>query len=111
MLCVAGYMLKDEAPEMVVQAVRAVIQGGTWFSKPIVEKLSRLASGKVLLDEKSALTSRELEVLKLVAEGYTNIQIGETLSISERTCAFTCGIFATRLGGASAAAVPVGLPT
>jgi len=79
---VAGYVLKDEAMEMVVQAVRAVMQGGIWFSKPIVEKLAQLAAGEAPPDEQPALTKRELEVLKLVAQGYTNIQIGETLSIS-----------------------------
>ena len=95
---IEGYVLKDEAPEVVVEAIRTVMQGGVWFSKPIVEKLSRLASGKALLDEKSALTKRELEVLKLVAEGYTNIQIGETLSISERTVRFHMEKILAKLG-------------
>jgi len=85
---VEGYVLKDEAPETVVQAIRAVMQGGIWFSKPIVEKLSRLASGKVLLDEKSALTKRELEVLRRLAQGYRNQRIAEELCISEPTVRF-----------------------
>jgi len=85
---IEGYVLKDEAPEMVVQAVRAVMQGGAWFSQPIVEKLAQFAASEAPPVEKPALTKRELEVLKFVARGYTNIQIAESLSITERTVRF-----------------------
>lgn len=38
---VAGYILKDEAPETVVRVIGVVTQGDTWFSRPLVEKLAR----------------------------------------------------------------------
>jgi DNA-binding NarL/FixJ family response regulator len=82
---IEGYVLKDEAPETVVQAIHAVMQGGVWFSKPIVEKLAQLAAGEASPDEQPTLTQRELEVLRLLAQGYRNQRIAEELCISERT--------------------------
>jgi len=82
---VAGYVLKDEIEEAVVRAIHTVMQGDTWFSRSVVDKLARLTSGKAPLDEKSALTKRELEVLRLLAQGYRNQRIAEELCISERT--------------------------
>ncbi len=85
---VAGYVLKDEIEEAVVRAIRAVMQGDTWFSRTVVEKLARPAAGEAPLAEKPVLTERESEVLRLLAQGYTNIQIAETLSIAGRTVRF-----------------------
>ena len=85
---IEGYVLKDEAPEMVVQAVRAVMQGGTWFSQPIVEKLAQLAANEAPPDEQPTLTKRELEVLRLLARGYSNVRIAQELCISEPTVRF-----------------------
>jgi DNA-binding NarL/FixJ family response regulator len=59
---VAGYVLKDEIEEAVVCAIRTVMQGGAWFSKPIVEKLAQLANGEVPPVEKPALTKREMRL-------------------------------------------------
>jgi DNA-binding NarL/FixJ family response regulator len=75
---VAGYLLKDEAPATVVQAIRAVMDGGAWFSGRVAEKLAR--SG-----ETPALTRREQEVLRLVVLGKTDQQIGLELDLAERT--------------------------
>jgi len=82
---VAGYVLKDEIEEAVVRAIHTVMQGDTWFSRSVVEKLAQLANGEAPPVEKPALTKRELEVLKLVAQGYRNQRIAEELCISERT--------------------------
>jgi len=75
---VAGYLLKDEAPATVVQAIRAVMGGGAWFSQKVVEKLARAG-------EWPALTRREQEVLRLVVLGKTDQQIGLELDLAERT--------------------------
>jgi len=85
---VAGYVLKDEIEEAVVRAIRAVMQGDTWFSRSVVEKLARPATSEAPLAEKPALTERELEVLRLLARGHTNAQIAEAMSIAERTVRF-----------------------
>jgi two-component system NarL family response regulator len=78
---VAGYLLKEEAPATVVQAIRAVMGGGSWFSQQVAEKLARPT-------ESPALTQREREVLRLIAQGKSNQQIAEELSIAETTVRF-----------------------
>jgi len=82
---VAGYVLKDEIEEAVVRAVRAVMQGDTWFSKPIVEKLARLANDEAPPVEQPVLTDREMEVLRLLVAGKTDRQTGQELGMAERT--------------------------
>ncbi|MCL4486643.1 MAG: response regulator transcription factor [Chloroflexi bacterium] len=81
----AGYVLKDEAPQVVVRAIRTVMQGDTWFSRPVVEKMARLGNGDVPGSKAGALTEREIQVLQLVAAGKKDREIGRELAISERT--------------------------
>jgi DNA-binding NarL/FixJ family response regulator len=78
-----GYVLKDEAPEALVQAVRTVAQGGTWFSRPVVETLVHRAEH----DERNAppLTERESQIIRLIARGWDNARIAEELCLSEQT--------------------------
>ncbi len=81
----AGYVLKDEAPEAVVRAIRAVMKGDTWYSQPIVKKLAQWQASEWGVMEETALTSRELDILKLIARGCNNTQIAEGLGIAEQT--------------------------
>jgi DNA-binding NarL/FixJ family response regulator len=80
----SGYLLKEEVPEAIVEAIRGVARGETgWVSRKVAAKLSQ-----ILKDEKegsTALTARELEVLHLVVDGKTNAEIGLNLGISEKT--------------------------
>ncbi len=80
----AGYLLKDEVPRQIVEAVRGVARGETgWVSRRVAARLSQ-----ILQKEKeggSHLTPRELEVLRCVVEGKTNGEIGVSLGISEKT--------------------------
>ncbi|HET9589169.1 MAG TPA: response regulator transcription factor [Anaerolineales bacterium] len=80
----SGYLLKEEVPEYIIEAVRGVAHGEAgWVSRKVAALLS-----EILLKEKeggSELTSRELEVLRLVVEGKTNDQIGMDLGISVKT--------------------------
>jgi len=84
---VAGYVLKDEATETVVRAIRAVVQGDTWFSQPIVEKVARWATEEPAQAEGPSLPDRELEeprpqVRKLLpSAGRTPVRV-EALVIS-----------------------------
>lgn len=80
-LGVKGYVLKDEATEALVDAIHAVQRGETWFSQSVLEKLS---SGGQGVGEVS-LTTRELEILKLLRQGLTNKEIAYHLRIAERT--------------------------
>jgi DNA-binding NarL/FixJ family response regulator len=80
----AGYLLKDEASELIVEAVRKVAQGEQgWISRRIAVKMSGWVRGES--PTKHSLTPRELEVLRLVVDGKTNQFIAKTLSMSEKT--------------------------
>lgn len=80
----AGYVLKDDPPEALAAAVRAVAGGKQWLSPRVTELLVRSAANrdKRLVEE---LTDREAEVLRLMAAGYRNERIAEALSITEQT--------------------------
>ncbi len=80
---VAGYLLKDEASGLIVQAVQAVAHGETgWFSRRISAQLNRLVQEGI---SSPLLTAREVEVLYQVTQGKTNAGIGRALGISEKT--------------------------
>ncbi len=84
-----GYVLKRSTGDDLRRAVRAVAQGRTWLSPELAGSLVedfvnrvRAGEGGQALD---ALSVREREVLKLVAEGHTNAEIAKLLSISPKT--------------------------
>jgi DNA-binding NarL/FixJ family response regulator len=80
----SGYVLKKAADTDLIDAVRTVADGGTFLSNSAQKTLLRdwLAGRAEPVDP---LTTRELEVLKLIAEAHTNKQIADTLSLSEKT--------------------------
>src|SRR2546423_6371435 len=85
----SGYMLKEAADTELITALR-VIQSGQFYLSPTAQSvmvgdyLQRVRTGEEK-DSYSSLTEREREILKLVAEGYTNNQIAERLVISPKT--------------------------
>ncbi len=86
----AGYLLKDEALEAIVAAVRGVARGeGGWFSRQVAEKVVAWARGERAAPPGVArLTEREVEVLRLLARGRSNARIAQELAVSERTMKF-----------------------
>ena len=84
-LGVAGYVLKDEAPETLVRAIRVALDGDTWFSRKVIDILARPVAGPGEQEDGDHLTEREHEVLSLMAKGYANNQIAEALSVAEGT--------------------------
>jgi DNA-binding NarL/FixJ family response regulator len=78
-----GYVLKDEAPEALVQAVRTVAQGGTWFSRSLVENLVLQAEQGE--SDAPPLTERESQIIQLIAQGWDNARIAGELCLSEQT--------------------------
>jgi len=81
-----AYLLKTtlSEPQELARAIQVVAEGGAILAPEIQDELIRLASAAPN-SQFSSLTSREMEVLGLMAEGYTNISIARKLTISERT--------------------------
>ena len=80
----AGYVLKRAADTDLIEALRTVAGGRTFLSDDAQALLMReWQEGRAEPDD--PLTPRELEVVKLIAEAYTNRQIAETLKLSEKT--------------------------
>ena len=83
-----GFLLKQTSAHDLSRAIREVQAGKTFFSPTIARRLhdQKLpASGKALRKQVAHLSSRELEVLQLIAEGEPNKQVADELSISIKT--------------------------
>ncbi|OGO18890.1 MAG: DNA-binding response regulator [Chloroflexi bacterium RBG_16_48_8] len=84
-----GYLLKESAGTEVVEAVRAVHSGGRFLSHKIadtvIEDYIRLHNLDIDDDPLSLLSPREREVLQLVVEGLTSVEIAQLLSLSPKT--------------------------
>ncbi|HWI08821.1 MAG TPA: response regulator transcription factor, partial [Solirubrobacteraceae bacterium] len=81
----SGYILKQEADTALVDAVRAVARGEPFMTNAAEQSLLREWMADDSTGPVEPLTLREREVLKLIAEAYTNKAIGETLHLSEKT--------------------------
>jgi len=93
----AGYVLKDDAMEATVQAIRVVAVGGTWFSPTLLPELLQLTTSPA----RAVLTHREQEILGYIAAGHRNAEIAEELSIAGRTVEFHISHLLAKLGARS----------
>lgn len=81
-----GYILKDEAPDRLIEAVRTVArQGALTYPAKASRTIGRLLRGGRRDPLRRPLTPRELEVVRLVAEGRTNREIAQMLVVSLKT--------------------------
>jgi DNA-binding NarL/FixJ family response regulator len=104
-----GYVLKDEAPERLADAVRAAARNETWLSPAVAGQVVRLAVSQNAdrggltehAGHASALTPRELEVLQLLALGLDNGAIAQKLVLTKRTVQNHISIIYDKLGVSS----------
>ena len=84
-----GYVLKDAEPAVLLEAIRNVHNGQSYIqpnmTKELVREFNRVTLHEKEKNEENNLTSREIEVLELIAEGMINKEIAKQLYISEKT--------------------------
>lgn len=86
-LGVDGYLLKNARPGEILAAIRAVTRGGSYFSPPIAREIvAQIREPRPASEQPfSTLSSREREVLHLIADGLSAKEIGVRLAISSKT--------------------------
>jgi two-component system, NarL family, response regulator DevR len=95
----SGYLLKQIRGNSLVEGIRQVAAGRSLLDPAVTQKLLDRLRNPVTPDPvASSLTARDREILDLIAEGYTNRQIGEQLFLAEKTVKnYVSGLF-TKLG-------------
>ena len=85
----SGFLLKDAPEDRLVTAIRVVAEGGSLFApsvtRRLIEEFARAREDRAAPTSLSALTDRETEVLRAVARGLSNAEIGTELYVSENT--------------------------
>ncbi|HEY2678216.1 MAG TPA: response regulator transcription factor [Steroidobacteraceae bacterium] len=95
-----GYVSKSSAPDLLVEAVRAVATGRRYLSPDVEIAMSKQSSSANQLAE--TLSPRELEVLRLLTQGFGVEEIGERLGLSPKTAANHQSSIKQKLGADSA---------
>jgi len=84
-----GYLLKDVSLEQLVDAVKTVADGGSLVAPVVTQRLltglERMQNDFTSLDQPDPLTERETEILRLMASGYSNKEIANSLRVAEGT--------------------------
>lgn len=89
-----GYVSKNAPPEELTRAIRAVLRGRTYVEAELAEEIDIRGPGRSL----DALTTRELEILRLLARGRSLTQIADALGVAYKTVANTCTHIKEKLG-------------
>lgn len=92
-----GYVSKNAAPEELLNAIHAVMAGQLYIEHELALELD---SGS---PDETPLTSRDLEIMRLLAQGRSLTQIAQTLGVAYKTVANTCGLIKEKLGLATTA--------
>jgi DNA-binding NarL/FixJ family response regulator len=92
----AGYLIKEEAPEVIVEAIHGIAEGEQgWYSRRVSALMASWVQNGAPGEKQ--LTLREREVLRLVVQGKTNQAIATELEISEKTVEKYIKILFTKL--------------
>jgi len=84
----SGYLTKKSATEELLSAIEKVTRGGKWITKTLAEKLAYLIEDDNLAPHHDSLTTRESQVLYMLASGETAKEIAEELFLSNKTIFF-----------------------
>jgi two-component system invasion response regulator UvrY len=98
----AGYVSKNAPPDEILEAIRRVSAGQTYVEHEIAEELV-FSSIRTPSHPLRDLSSRDLEILRLLAEGRTLPQIADTVGIAYKTAANNCSQIKAKLGASSTA--------
>ena len=97
-----GYLLKDVSLEQLTSAIRTVAQGGTFIRPAVTEKVLRglehVRHDFDALEMPDALTAREVEILRLMAGGYSNGEIADALGTAVGTVKNQASSILSKLG-------------
>ena len=81
----SGYLLKDSSPDIIISSIKEVLNGGASINSSIANKVLRMFRDFVPEHKDYRLSEREIEILKILAEGLSKKQIAEKLFISHHT--------------------------
>jgi two-component system, NarL family, invasion response regulator UvrY len=95
-----GYLSKASAPDLLVSAVRAVADGGQYISPDVQQAMTTQSNSAVQLAQ--TLSARELEVLRLLAQGFAADEVAVRLGLSPKTAANHQSSIKHKLGAGSA---------
>ncbi|MDR2009644.1 MAG: response regulator transcription factor [Bacteroidales bacterium] len=83
---VAGFLLKDSDIDEVHSALRSVVEGRSYFSQELLQNLLKnIKNTSEQTKSVSELSDREIEIILLICQGYSNAEISEKLFLSKRT--------------------------
>ncbi|MFA7479977.1 MAG: response regulator transcription factor [Vulcanimicrobiota bacterium] len=101
-LTLSGYLLKDEAIEHLMRALKLIDEGAVWFSQSVSDKIRKL-SHRLTDPDLHSLSSRDREVLRRIGQGLDNKIIAEELHLAEQTVRNYVSRLYLRIGVASRA--------
>ncbi len=98
----AGYVTKNARPEEIIEAIRRVANGGTYVEHSVAEELV-FFSVRRQAHPLAELSTRELEMLRLLARGYSLSAIADMIGISQKTVANSTSRIKAKLGARTTA--------
>ena len=97
-----GFLLKDVSLDTLIEAIATLAQGGSWFAPNITQRLLETVKSSdstfTMPATLEPLTEKELEILQLMAAGYSNKEIASALYKSEGTVKNQCSAILAKLG-------------
>jgi two-component system, NarL family, invasion response regulator UvrY len=91
-----GYLSKNTSAEELLSAIRRILEGGRYIENEIAQELAlRPASADQVLQD---LKERDLEIMRLLAEGMSLTEVADTLGVSYKTAANACTQIKAKLG-------------